>query len=265
MRPQIESEFFEPPRPRVIAHRGASGQFPENTMVAFRAAVETGAPYIELDVHMTRDGEVVVIHDPDLKRTAECEERVREMSYAELAAADAGFRFSPDGVTFPFRGGGLSVPRLAEVFAACPRTHFIVEVKQSEPSLAASLLSVIDGARMRRRVVVASEHQRPLDEFRRLAPSIPTAMSAAEAARFFEALGSGETGYIAPGDVLAIPPEYDSIRLVSAESVGFAHRMGLEVHVWTVNEEAAMRELLALGVDGIITDFPARLLALTGS
>jgi glycerophosphoryl diester phosphodiesterase len=107
MRPQVETEFFDPPRPRVFAHRGASGDYPENTLPAFAAARDLGARYIELDVHMTRDGHVVVAHDDALKRVGAAAGLIREMTLAELSRVDAAYNFTPPsagGGEFPFRG-----------------------------------------------------------------------------------------------------------------------------------------------------------------
>lgn len=265
MRPQIITRFFDPPRPRVIAHRGASGDFPENTLPAFAAARDAGAPYIELDVHLTRDGHVVVAHDESLERVGNVPALVREVTLAELARVDAGHNFAPSSSPpgeFPFRGRGLRVPALAEVFAACPRQRFIVEIKQDVPSLVEVLIRVIDRCDMRRQVLVASEHQAPIDEFRAAAPDIPTNLPSAEVAAFVMSLPPGAPPFTPRGEALQIPPMHESWKLATPEIVGAAHRLGLEVHFWTVNEEAAMREMMALGVDGIITDFPARLLSL---
>jgi glycerophosphoryl diester phosphodiesterase len=177
MRPQIKTEFFDPPRPRVFAHRGASGDFPENTMPAFAAARDVGAPYIELDVHMTRDGHVVVAHDDDLTRVAGVTGFIHEMTLLELSRVDGAYNFTSHtraGAEFPFRGRCIRVPQLAEVFAACPDQRFIVEIKQIAPTLIDPLIAVIDRAGMRRRVLVASEHQAPIDEFRSAASDFPT-------------------------------------------------------------------------------------------
>jgi glycerophosphoryl diester phosphodiesterase len=257
-----DTEFFSLPRPRAMAHRGDSGAYPENTMAAFTAAHQLGVRYIELDVHMTADGRVVVAHDPDLVRTGGRDALVRELSYEQLADTDAGYGFvAPDG-GHPFRGKGLKVPTLSEVLSAFPEMRFVIEIKQTEPSLVAPMLEVIERAGMRRRALVASEHQQPLDEVRALAPQIPTNFSSREVGSFFQALISRMAGYVPPGDALQIPIEYEKFRLVTPESVAAAHSVGVEMHVWTVNDEAEMRGLLALGVDGIITDFPARLLKL---
>ena len=264
MRPSLDTDFFGLPTPRAIAHRGACGTHPENTMASFEAAAALGANYFELDVHMTRDGEVVVCHDPDLARTTGTPGLIKQMAYRDVATADAACTFSTDGTSFPFRAKGIMVPRLAEVLAAFANVRAIVEVKQTEPSLIDALLSVIDGAGARRRVLVASEHQAPLDEFRALAPDIPTNFSSGEVGGFMQALAARDRSYPPAGDALEVPPSYEGWRLVTPESVAFAHECGVEVHVWTVNEPAEMTVLLEMGVDGIITDFPARLLELLG-
>lgn len=265
MRAQIITEFFDPPRPRVMAHRGASGDYPENTLAAFVAARDAGAPYIELDIHMTLDGRVVVAHDDDLKRAGNSDGVISEMALAELSRVDAAHNFTPATSAageFPFRGRGIRVPELEEVFAACPQQRFVVEIKQHRPSLIAELIGVIDRAGMRRRVLVACEHQPPIDEFRAAAPDIPTNFPTGEVAAFLMSLPPGAPPFTPRGEALQIPPEHQGWKMATPETVAAAHRMGVEMHIWTVNEAAAMRSLLAMGVDGIITDFPARLIRL---
>ncbi len=232
MRNHIDTDFFTLPRPRAIGHRGSAGTHPENTMESFRAAAATTAPYIEFDVHMTRDGEIVVAHDDHLARMCglENDRTIPEMTHAEVAAADAARMFSIDGATFPYRDQGM--------------------------------LQLIDRAAMRRNVLIASEHQEPLDEIRKLAPEIPTNFSYLETGLFFQAMASRDPTYQPPGAALQIPRQYESWQLVTNDSVEFAHSLGIEVHVWTVNEESEMTELLDMGVDGIISDYPNRLLAL---
>ncbi|HEY6298214.1 MAG TPA: glycerophosphodiester phosphodiesterase [Candidatus Binatus sp.] len=260
MREHLKTDFFEPPPPRVVGHRGSAGTHPENTLESFRAAVASGVHYLEFDIHMTRDGEIVVAHDEHLKRMCGLDRVIPEMTYAELAAADAGRMFTLDGATFPFREKGIKLPRLFEVLAEFPKLRMIVEVKQIAPSVVAPMLDVLDRAGMRRNVLVASEHQAPLDEVRKLAPDIPTNFSYLESGMFIQAMGTRDAGYRPPGDAVQIPHRHESWELVTRESVDFAHRVGVEVHVWTVNEEAEMTELLEMGVDGLISDYPARAL-----
>ena len=110
-----DTEFFGLPRPRAMAHRGASGAYPENTVAAFTAAHQLGVRYIELDVHMTRDRRVVVAHDPDLARTAGRDALIRELSYEQLVDADAGFGFVAADGGQPFRDKGFKLPMLSDV------------------------------------------------------------------------------------------------------------------------------------------------------
>jgi glycerophosphoryl diester phosphodiesterase len=243
-----------------VGHRGSAGTHPENTLESFRAAAAAGAQYLEFDIHMTRDGEIVVAHDDHLARMCGIDRSIPQMTYAEVAAADAGRMFTLDGATYPFRAKGLRVPRLAEVLAEFSRLCMIVEIKQTAPSLVAPMLALIDRAGMRRNVLVASEHQEPLDEVRKLAPEVPTNFSYLESGLFIQAMATRDPRYRPPGAAVQIPRSYESWQLVTPESVEFAHRLGLEVHVWTVNEESEMSELLDLGVDGLISDFPQRAL-----
>jgi glycerophosphoryl diester phosphodiesterase len=258
----LGTDFFNLPRPRVIAHRGASANYPENTMLAFGTARDLGVGYIELDLHMTSDQVVVVNHDEDLRRASGEEGVIRNLTWNEVEAVDAGYTFSPDGKRFPFRGQGVGIPRLADVLAAFQELCFIIEVKQTSPSLVEPMLEIIESSGMRRRVFIASEHQTVLDEVRALVPGVPTGLSSREVGDFFRAMAPAAAPYNPAGTALQIPVEYESWRLVTSESVAAAHRIGLEMHVWTVNAEAEMRAMLGFGVDGILTDFPARLLNL---
>src|SRR5579863_3074808 len=111
MRTGLKTHFFAPPRPRQIAHRGGGGVKPENTLEAFAAAYREGIRYFELDVHTSRAGVLTVCHDDDLGRTTDLSGAIRELTYAEITRADAGYRFEAEG-GFPFRGGAIRVPRL---------------------------------------------------------------------------------------------------------------------------------------------------------
>jgi glycerophosphoryl diester phosphodiesterase len=265
MRKDLDTDFFTAPRPRVMAHRGASGDYPENTIPAFRAAVDAGADYVELDVHCTRDGEVVVFHDDDLSRIASDDRLIREMTTAELETVDGAFNFSPGAGGWPLRGQGIRVPRLAEVLTAWPAMRFVIEFKPRDPEIADATLEVVRRTGADRHVLFASEHLPPIARIRTLAPQIPTNLPTADIVAFMQALPPGAPTYTGAGDALQIPPEHQGVKLATREVVAAAHRSGLEVHVWTINDQAQMLEMLSVGVDGIITDYPRRLLALIHS
>lgn len=250
--------FFARPRPRIFGHRGAAGLAPENTGPSFAVARALGAPYLELDVHGTRDGEIVVLHDALLDRTTNGHGPVREHAWAEVAALDAGWHFSADGVHFPYRGQGVRVPRLAEVLAAFPDACLNIEIKQGDPEIVAPTLEVLRAAGALERTLLAAEHDDIMQAIRAQAGDrVATGMSVADVLGFMDRLLRDDwTGYAPPGRALQVPAAHEGVTIVSAASVAAAHRVGLEVHVWTVNDAAEIARLLDLGVDGIISDVP---------
>ena len=227
-------------------------------MPSFAAALADGAERLELDVHATADGHVVVLHDPLLERTTDGAGPVRERTLAELQALDAGCHFTaPDG-GHPWRGRGVRVPTLDELLAAHPGVPLNIEVKQDEPAIEAAVLAALDRHRARDRTLLAAEHAPIMSRIRAAAPDMLTSCSAAEVADFAFRLRDGQLeGWAAPGFALQVPPSYEGIPIVTAESVAAAHRHGLEVHVWTIDDPAEMDALLDLGVDGIMTNLPA--------
>jgi glycerophosphoryl diester phosphodiesterase len=227
---------------------------PENTLPSFRRALTDGADVLELDVHATRDGEVVVLHDPHLDRTTDGTGPVADVTYAELCRRDAGYRFSPDGgATFPLRGQGIRVPRLHELIQAFPDVPLNVEIKVSGQALVDAVVAIVRVARAP--IVLAAEHDAIMQAIRWTAPDVPTSLAAGEVAAFIGALGAGETPSLPAGAVaLQIPPSFGDVTLVTRESVAAAHALGAEVHVWTINDPAEAARLLDLGADAIMTD-----------
>jgi glycerophosphoryl diester phosphodiesterase len=253
--------FFSGPHPRQFAHRGASGTHPENTLASFRRARDEGAEAFELDVHRTADGQVVVFHDPTLERTTDGRGTVSGLPLAELRGLDAGSGFTPDGGrTHPFRGQDVRIPTLSEVLEEFPEVPIIIEVKQVEPPLEADLRDVIAGSKAEGRTLVFSLAQEPLDRYRALDPEQPTGFGPEDVAEFLGRIRAGGwDGYRPPGVAFAVPVSWHGIPIVSGPFVEAAHRFDCEVYVWTVNDETEMEQLLDLGVDGLISDFPARL------
>jgi glycerophosphoryl diester phosphodiesterase len=249
---------FQGPTPRLFGHRGAAGVMPENTLGSFRRARDDGADVLELDVHASADGEIVVIHDATLDRTTDATGPVRARPWAELARLDAGHRFTSDGGrSHPFRGSGFGIPRLADLIDELPDVPLNIEIKQAAPSIVAATVELV--RRSRARVVLAAEDDAIMREIRERAPDLPTSASAVEVAAFVGALREGRVPVVHSGLVaLQIPPAFGDVALVTAESVAAAHGLGVEVHVWTINEPDEMRRLLALGCDGIMSDLPAR-------
>lgn len=244
--------------PLLIAHRGGAGIAPENTLTAFRRAVEDwAADMIELDVHATADGECVVIHDPTVDRTTDGTGLVAELTLAELQQFDAGYRFTPDGgQTYPFRGQGIRISTIAEVLDALPDTRLTVEVKVGAAQR--PLFEAIRRAGAEARLIVGAIE----NEARTLFSTYPGSISGSsrQLARFYLAYRLGLSRFWAPRAVAAqIPEVWKGHRLLTPRLIRSLHARGLAVHIWTVDEVADMRRLLDWGVDGIITDRPDRL------
>lgn len=253
-------------RPLVIAHRGGAGLWPENTLYGFERAVALGADVIETDVRATADGELVLFHDEGVERTTDGAGRVGWMTLAELKRLDAAHRFSPDGGrSFPLRGSGVAVPTLREVFEALPRMRFNIEPKQAAPSVAAPLCRLIREHGMADRVLVASFSATTLEEFRRECPGVATSAATGEVMSFLTLQRAGLAASYSPAmQALQVPEQAGGLRVLTRDFVEAAHGRNLRVHAWTVNDEGGMRRLVERGVDGIMTDYPDRLLKVLG-
>lgn len=262
--PEVLAELG--PRPLVIAHRGGRGLGPENTLTAFEAAWSLGADMLELDVHLAADGELVVIHDDTVDRTTDGSGAVAAFTAAQLAELDAGFHWSPPGETgTPWRGRGVGVPSLARVFAALPDAAYVIEIKPDAPEAAAALCEELRDHDMVARVLVASFHDRVLSAFRRRCPEVATSAGPAEVRRLYllSLLRLAST-YRPQAAALQVPERFGERELLTRRFVRAAQAKGVEVQVWTVNDTEAMRRLLDLEVDGLITDRPDLALQLLG-
>lgn len=256
-------EFLASPPVTIIAHRGASGHAPENTLAAFQRAVEMGADIVELDLQLTADGRLVVLHDDTVDRTTNGRGSVLDLSLAEIKALDAGYGFAVAAGEFPFRGAGLTVPTLEEVLEAFPTAALNLEMKApAGPPIADALAAVLRRYRAEDRVLVASFNPEILRRFRELMPGVPTSLAENEARTFYLLHRVFlDRWYRSPGVALQVPEWSGAIHVVTPSFIAAARRLGLKVHVWTVNDPGDMRRLVDLGVDGIITAFPDRLAA----
>ena len=251
-------------RPLVFAHRGGGGLFPENTLEAFQYSARMGVDVLELDVHATSDGRLVVLHDSSVDRTTDGTGKVREMTLEQLKKLDAGYKFTPDGgKTFPFRGRGVTVPTLEEILAALPAMTFNIEPKQQTPSITKPLCGILRDRNATGKTIVGSFRQEVLDEFRAECTEVATSASPSEVSKFLAMYKTGlAASYTPPMQALQVPENVGYLNVVSKDFVEAAHKLNLKVHVWTINQPDDMRRLLEMGVDGIMTDYPDRLLAL---
>ncbi len=252
-------------RPLVIAHQGGDGERPSNTLLAFENAVQAGADMLEMDVHATADGVLVLSHDEALGRLTDGSGLIKEKTLAELQTIDAAYNWSPldDGAEYPYRGQGVQIPTLAEVFDAFAGMPMNIEIKQAEPPIAQLLCAEIRAAGMSERVLVASFRQTALEEFREVCPEVETSLGEDEVRDFFYRHLAFFGNSFSPGGLaVQVPIEREGWTLLTPRFVRTAQRRGMDVHAWTINDEAEMRALIEMGVDGLITDYPSRLRAL---
>jgi glycerophosphoryl diester phosphodiesterase len=230
-----------------IAHQGASAYAPGNTLAAFRLALEMGADGFELDIMLSADGHLVVIHDDTVDRTTHGSGPVRQKTLAELKALDAGTRFEA-------RFAGERIPTLQEVFDLVAGNRAFVNVELKADSLKSDGLEEKLAALIRRydlgeRLLISSFNPFALWRMRRLAPDLPLALLYAENMPVH--LRNRWLAFLSRPDALN-----PSLRMATQEHVRWAKSKGYRLYVWTVDEEPEMRRLIALGVDGIITNKP---------
>ncbi|WP_281647921.1 glycerophosphodiester phosphodiesterase [Parendozoicomonas sp. Alg238-R29] len=251
---QAETSSFDCPCPHNMAHRGASGLFPQATTVAFDEALSRGADVLEMDVQITADNQLVVHHDETTEATAGLKKKVSEMTLSEVKQLDAGQEFTLDGgSSYPWRNAGLRFLTLEDVVKRYPGQRLNVEMKPDNKLVAQLMASEIARLQIEDRIVVASSNSTPMKEFRQLTSGqIPTSAYTGEVARAMFAwfFGAGET----------IKPEYRAIQMpmsiASRPFVEFLQNKGVKVHIWTVNERKDIERMLDIGADGIIGDYP---------
>jgi glycerophosphoryl diester phosphodiesterase len=267
-RPAAQHPFFAQfeSYPLVMAHQGGNGLWPDNTQVAFERAVALGVDVLEMDIHSTADGVLVVIHDSTVDRTTNGTGAVHDLTLAEIKALDAGYNWtSDDGQTYPYRGQGITVPTLEELFVAFPTMPMNIEIKQAEPSIAAPLCQLIRETGRADKVLIASFHQEAIGEFRRACPEVATSTGQNEVIALFVLSKVLLEGAYRPDAEAVQVPEYRSgLHVITPRFVDAAHGRNFQVHAWTINEAEDMQRMLDLGVDGIITDYPDRLMDLLG-
>ncbi len=251
--------YLSLPGPWLVAHRGGSALAPENTLAAFDRAAALGADALEIDVRRTVDGVVVVFHDEDTARLTGVAGTVEARTFEELSRLDAGHAFTPDGGrTFPFRDQGLRIPALAEVLARYPALRLNVDAKPDEPALAEALARELRAAGAEARVCVGSFFDAQAERLGRLLPGCARYLPERAATCHVRAALSGGDGAGCPGGyhLADLPHRMGELEVVGAPVLAYFHARGVQVHAWTVDDEGEMRALLALGVDGIVTDRP---------
>lgn len=248
-----------------IAHRGGAKIAPENTIEGFREGLRAGAGTLELDVHSTTDGNLVVIHDERVDRTTDGTGPVREMTLSEVQNLDAGYRFTLDGgKSYPYRGQGVTVPTLEEVYTEFPDVPMNVEIKgHARPGTEEAVWKVIEEAGAVAHTLVVSHKRATIRRFRKASGGqVATASSIGEIVDFDFLSRLRLSGLLRPSYQALQGPEVHRLlglfnqHVVTPGSIQAAHELGIRVNVWTIDDERDMRRLLEFGVDGIMTDRP---------
>jgi len=243
--------------PLLVAHRGGSALAPENTMAAFESAVDQwGADMLEMDVHQSADGRIVVIHDATVDRTTDGSGAVAALRWDELRDLDAGYRFRDLSGETSFRGTGIDLPLFDQVLERFPRTRINVEAKAAGAT--AGLIEVIRRHGATHRVLVAATEEEARGIHHGYEGPSSASRRQLRLAHTLLRLGLGRF-HVPDTDALQLPDTWEGRRIVTPALVSWAHRLNLPLHVWTIDEEDDMRRLLAWGVDGIQTDRPDRL------
>lgn len=242
----------------VYAHRGAPAEQPENTLPSFLRALELGADALETDVHLTADGELVAIHDPDGQRVAGVGRAVRAATLAEVQSWDAGHAFVNARGERPFVGRGYRVPSLAELLVELPPVRLNVDLKSEEPVLVERFLEVVRRHDAEGRVVAASFHASVLRNLRRRGWRGESSLGEREFIACWLWPAWLRTGP-PPGTRAQIPMRSGPFHFATPGTLRKLHSIGLCVDFWTINEPEQAKALVTLGADGVMTDDPARI------
>jgi glycerophosphoryl diester phosphodiesterase len=258
------------------AHQGGAWEWPSSTLFAMRSAIAAGAHALELDAHGTKDGHVVVCHDATVDRTTDGTGAIADLTLAEVKALDSAYWFIPGAdVTpgrpaseYPYRGRAASDPEfeiasLADVLEAFPDVILNLDIKQSAPAVAPYERAVADLLAEYGRgddVIVTSFNDAVTQTFSQFAPEVPTSAGTVGTANFLRAVRNGDEPPEMTAVAFQVPERYGDIVIVDDRFVEAAHRHGVAVHVWTVNDTESMERLVELGVDGIISDVPTALM-----
>ena len=264
--PIPQHPFFNQESVLVMAHRGGRNLWPENTLYAFERSVDLGVDVLEMDVHSTNDGAIIVMHDSSVDRTTNGTGPIQDFTLADLQTLDAGYSWTEDeGQTYPYRNQNILVPTLEKVFKSFPDVKMNIEIKQTQPSIVVPLCEIIRAYQMTEKVLIASFDMDTIEEFRNTCREV-AATAGEDEVRMLYILSRVYLGrlYQPPAEAVQVPEYWGDIHVLTERFVKAAQNRNIEVHVWTINDEESMRLMLDIGVDGIITDNPDRLLNLLG-
>ena len=235
-------------------------------MYAYEHAVELGVDVLEMDIHITNDNKLILMHDETVDRTTNGSGEIESMTLDELKKLDAGYDWSPDeGTTFPFRGQGIQVTTLEEVFQAFPEMRMTIEIKKSNKSMIQPFCAMIREYNMQDKVLVASFYDDKMKEFRTECPEVATSSAKNETTVFVLLTKPFLGSLYSPKFIsLQVPEKSSGITIMTKSFVRAAHERNLTIEPWTINDAETMQKFIDWGVDGIITDRPDIMIEVLG-
>jgi len=270
-KPATAMPYYTNPHPdvMVIAHQGGDGIWPGDTLYAFEHAVEIGADVLEMDAHITKDGQIVLMHDETVDDTTDGTGLIEDMTLEELQKLDAAYDWSNDGgQTFPYRGQGITVPTLEELFQKFPQMRYTIEIKKTTNPIDQPLCDLILQYKMQDKVLVASFQDETMSTFRQTCPNVATSGSRGEVTNFVLIGKVFMSGWYSPQfqslQVPWEPKESKNIPIMTARFIRESHAKGIAVEPWTVDDPELMKKYIEWGVDGIITDRPDIMIEVLG-
>ena len=252
-------------KPVTIAHQGGNKVYPDESLLAFTNAINMGIQVIELDVHRTKDGIIVINHDQTIDRLTDSSGLIREMSWSGLQQVDGAYNWSPDGLTYPYRGKGVKILSLTAIMDAFPQQVYDIEIKQHDPPLESDLCDLLRQYGVASdQVIVASFSDETLTRFQNVCPEVATSLPVNQGTILYILSRIGLERLLPLDAVVAQLPRSFSTKLGQLELdrryINAFAKGDRQVWVWTVNDSIEMRRMVNMGVHGIITDRPGILM-----
>jgi glycerophosphoryl diester phosphodiesterase len=248
-------------KPVTIAHQGGNKIYPDESLLAFNNAVDMGIQVLEVDIHRTRDGVIVINHDQTIDRLTDSSGLIREMSWSGLRQVDGAYNWSPDGLTYPYRGKGVKILSLTAVLDSFPQQVYDIEIKQHDPPLENDLCDILRQYGIAsNQVIVASFSDKTLNRFQHACPEVATSLPVNQGTILYILSRVGLERLLPLDAVVAQLPRSFSTKLGQLELdrryINAFAKGDRQVWVWTVNDSIEMRRMLDMGAHGIITDRP---------
>jgi glycerophosphoryl diester phosphodiesterase len=264
-----QKSFFKHNRPLVIAHQGGELLAPSNTMAAFKNAANLGVDVLETDIHITKDGHLVTIHDASVDRTTNGKGKVEDLTLAEIQELDAGYHFKDLEGNNSFRGKGVYIPTVEEMFQTFKDMKIEIEIKDDNPperieEIASKLWKLIEEYQMEEKILIGSFDQDILKTFDKYANGRVALSAGRKEVKNFVVTHKFllRNLYVPNVDAFQIPVEDSGFDLTDQGLIDGAHRLGMEIHYWTIDDPDTMEKLIDAGADGILTNRPDLLLKL---